>query len=427
MIDVVLIIFVFALGACVGSFLNVVIYRMPRGESIVFPSSHCPKCGRGIHWYDNVPIFSWLILRGKCRFCGVKISPQYILVEAFTGLLLVGLYVAYFVLHVRGPGDMDFVQAWPMFIAHAALLCGLLACSVVDIRYYLVPLPVMWTVAIIGAAAAGYQPHPMLASASANHIAMSLAAGVGLILSLLAIKWGYLMPSFVDADDRAGLAEESAGNARKGCDSRSESANKQPSKPKKGEKKRKQTRKTKNNTGSVAITSADGVNPRKEILREVLFLAPALLLAFAAWAILHWSPAADTWWSCWFNPAHHPLLGPRLTGVGGALFGFLIGGAWVWGTRILGTLGFGKEAMGLGDVHIMAGVGAVTGWVVPSLAFFVAPVTGLAAVFYMLLVRRQRELPYGPWLAAGTILVMLFYDQMVNYIAPGLSELMRNL
>ena len=65
--EAVWIIFLFALGACVGSFLNVVIYRLPRGESLVFPGSHCPACGEAIKWYDNVPLVSWLVLRGRCR------------------------------------------------------------------------------------------------------------------------------------------------------------------------------------------------------------------------------------------------------------------------------------------------------------------------------------------------------------------------
>ncbi len=69
-------------GAILGSFLNVCIYRLPRNESIVRPRSRCPGCGQLIGWYDNVPILSWLLLRGKCRHCGMRISVQYPLVEA---------------------------------------------------------------------------------------------------------------------------------------------------------------------------------------------------------------------------------------------------------------------------------------------------------------------------------------------------------
>ena len=79
--------FMAAVGALIGSFLNVVIHRIPREQSIVLPSSKCPKCRAEIKPYDNIPVISYLILRGRCRSCGVSISPRYPAVEALTGLL----------------------------------------------------------------------------------------------------------------------------------------------------------------------------------------------------------------------------------------------------------------------------------------------------------------------------------------------------
>ena len=73
-----------------GSFLNVVVYRLPRHESLVTPASHCPRCGTPVRPYDNIPILSWLLLRGRCRSCGEPISPRYPLVEAMTAALCVG-------------------------------------------------------------------------------------------------------------------------------------------------------------------------------------------------------------------------------------------------------------------------------------------------------------------------------------------------
>ncbi|MBQ8268306.1 MAG: prepilin peptidase [Clostridia bacterium] len=75
------------LGLCVGSFLNVVIYRVPLGMSLSKPSSHCPRCGYSLSWFDNVPLFSYLFLGGKCRKCKARISPRYVLVEIFNALL----------------------------------------------------------------------------------------------------------------------------------------------------------------------------------------------------------------------------------------------------------------------------------------------------------------------------------------------------
>lgn len=76
----------FLLGSAVGSFLNVVIYRLPTRESIIFPPSHCPSCGHRLLSKDLIPILSYVLLRGKCRYCGTKISPRYILVELISGL-----------------------------------------------------------------------------------------------------------------------------------------------------------------------------------------------------------------------------------------------------------------------------------------------------------------------------------------------------
>lgn len=85
--------FAFWFGACVGSFLNVCVYRIPLGLSIVSPPSHCPACKARIRPWENVPIFSWLLLRGRCAHCGAPISPRYILVETATGLLWAALFL----------------------------------------------------------------------------------------------------------------------------------------------------------------------------------------------------------------------------------------------------------------------------------------------------------------------------------------------
>jgi len=376
-------IFMLIIGACVGSFLNVVIYRLPRGESLLFPGSHCPSCGRAIRWYDNVPLLSWLMLRGRCRQCKTRISTRYPLIEAITAVLVAGLFACYYILEIReGVGPWE--DSWPMFVAHAALVCGLLACAMVDIDLWMIPLEVMWFCSLVGLVVwSANGPHPFLPAISPEVVGMSVAAGIGLAFSIWLVSRGFLLRSFADASDKPFLADEQTGEQAK----------------------------------SVAFTAESGVNPRKEILREALFLAPPVVLAFAFLGALELLPALGRAWTGWLDPqGAHPTLAAHMLAGGAALFGYLIGGLWVWGIRILGTLGFGKEAMGMGDVHILAAVGAVTGWIVPSLAFFVAPFFALLWALWLFLNRNQREMPYGPWLAVATLLVMLFYDGIAEML-----------
>ena len=364
--------FVFALGACVGSFLNVVVWRLPRGESIVFPASHCPKCGRAIQAYDNIPILSWLLLRGRCRYCKTWISPRYLLIESATAAIFLGLYLAYYVWDIR-PGMGDFLDTWPIYAAHVALLSGLLACSLIDIETFHVPLEICWFVSIVGVVCAAACPNdailPFVSPATGS---ACLGAGAGLILSAILQRRGVLIPSFIDATAPVGADGEARDDGHQ-----------------------------------VAVTRACGVNPRVEVLREVLYLLPAIVLATAG-GLLHRHCAG-------YREGFDGLLGwtgatgPFVRSAFGALFGYLIGGLWIWGIRIFGTLGFGKEAMGLGDVHILAAAGAVCGWVVPSIAFFIAPLAGLLWALYLLARKGQRELPYGPWLSVGVAVVMICY------------------
>ncbi len=113
------------LGVAVGSFLNVVIHRVPLGESIVSPGSRCPGCGTALKPWDNVPVVSWVLLRGRCRFCGIAISPRYPLVEALTAVAFAGVALT------RGVDD-DLVAELP-FVAL------LIACAGIDTEHRIVP------------------------------------------------------------------------------------------------------------------------------------------------------------------------------------------------------------------------------------------------------------------------------------------------
>ena len=96
-------------GACVGSFTNVVAWRLPRRESVVFPASHCPRCGHTVRWHDNLPVLGWLILGGRCRDCSQPISWRYPVVEGISALLWLS---ACLVSRTGGGGFADALQPW---------------------------------------------------------------------------------------------------------------------------------------------------------------------------------------------------------------------------------------------------------------------------------------------------------------------------
>jgi leader peptidase (prepilin peptidase) / N-methyltransferase len=123
-------------GLLWGSFLNVVIYRVPKELSIVRPGSHCGSCGKPIRGYDNIPILSWLILRGRARCCGARISVRYPLVELLGG----GLSLAIFEVIVRGlPAGTPLLHSAAVYAADLALVLGLVAAAFIDAEYMYLP------------------------------------------------------------------------------------------------------------------------------------------------------------------------------------------------------------------------------------------------------------------------------------------------
>ena len=129
----------FIFGSVIGSFLNVVILRTPLHQSIITEPSHCFSCGHRLAWYDMFPIFSWLFLRGKCRYCGEKISPRYMIVEATTAVLYCLAYLCY---------------GFSLKLAFSAvLLAVLVVLSVIDIDHFEIPYWCSATIAVLGIAA----------------------------------------------------------------------------------------------------------------------------------------------------------------------------------------------------------------------------------------------------------------------------------
>ena len=113
------------IGLCIGSFLNVVIYRLPLGQSLASPPSRCRKCGYSLRWYDNIPVLSWVSLRGRCRKCGVSVSIQYPIVELITALLFL------LVVWVTPPG--------PLLASRLLFVCILIVLFGIDLEHQILP------------------------------------------------------------------------------------------------------------------------------------------------------------------------------------------------------------------------------------------------------------------------------------------------
>lgn len=407
------IVFFFLLGSCVGSFLNVVVWRLPQVEEVegegLFrgfyrgwqalssPPSHCPKCGNLLKWYDNLPVIGWIKLNGKCRFCKAPISARYPIMEAITGLLFVLYYVAFFMIGI-GPclqrmtpeGYARYLAAplvinvhWPIYAIDVILVSALLAASLIDAELFIIPLGIPWFVvplALLVHATWDRPGWPGALSPTPTAAALAAGAGLGTVISFLLLWLGVLPLSFSEGEpmleaDKAKLTSE--------------------------------------DEPPPEFTPAE---IRTEMRKEMLFLLPPLILGFAS-AFLIWKvPAAER---AWTSIASIGWVGGLL----GSVLGLLVGGFVVWFTRIAGSYAFGREAMGMGDVHLMAAVGAVLGPGPATVAFFLAPFFGMGLALYLLLLGKRREVPYGPYLSLAAAFVMLFYCPIANYLSPGVSGL----
>jgi len=158
---------VFIFGTLIGSFLNVVIYRIPKGESIAFPASKCQSCQTPLKWYHNIPIFSWLFLRGKCGFCQDRISPQYPIIEFLTGIIFVILYL-----------KLGLVWYLPFI---AASFTALLALVMIDFKYMAVPDSINFVALLFALIQPNFLDAMMYAAIAAGGLYL-----IGLLSSLLA-------------------------------------------------------------------------------------------------------------------------------------------------------------------------------------------------------------------------------------------------
>ena len=433
-----------AFGACVGSLINVLAYRIPRGLDFITPQSRCPSCSTKLTWRENIPIFGWLLLGGKCRFCRSPISSEYPIVEAIVAVLWGAAYMACYSdpstpLHTLFSwaqpdwARSGFVQTWPIFGVVVTLLSSLVAMTLVDAKTFTIP-PILTNVpTLVGllvhpiyalivqlkdgrliAVAPGYSwsiwtPHHF----SWWWIGASIGGAIGFVVANLLLRLGVLHRSFEGYAqwEQQTLAELDAKHA-KVVEGARESA-------------------LATGLTQIAVPSIESPpqsehapvdqspteqdlwirypHARREMRRELLFVGVIVAFAVAAGYLAMrlvgpWSLNPNTLMLEPLNDTAAPLW---LMVLSGTLLGYLIGGGVVWSIRILGTLAFGKEALGLGDVHMMAAVGACLGCIDPTIAFFGAAFLGMAgwAIQFFTSGENKRLLPYGPFLAMATVIV----------------------
>ena len=372
-------VFIFAFGCCIGSFLNVVIYRLPRDKSLITPPSACPACGKHIRFYDNIPLVSWLLLGRKCRYCKAPISPRYFVIELLTGLVFIGIFVLYFHTDWRAGVDPFLQGGWFIYLISIIMLAAFIAASAIDLELWVIPVSICWFVTAVGliASALGvYIIDPVDISSYAllpttrtvffeesTVASLAVGAAIGLPMSLLLLATGFIKRSYESADPQDSPSQQQES------------------------------------------TDQQEFNHRREVCREIFFLLPIIVCS----AAVYWIVRRCSWG---VDFSQYPVI----AGLLGSLWGYFVGCGVVWSTRIFGTLVFRKEAMGLGDVHLMGAAGAVMGAHFVLVAFFIAPFFGLAWVAFQMFFKKIRQIPYGPFLSLGVLAVMILHDRIFSYL-----------
>lgn len=426
-----------AFGLCLGSFLNVVIYRLPAGLSIAKPlRSFCPRCETPIAGWDNIPVISWLLLRGRCRHCHKSISVQYPIVEAATGLLFVLVYHLLFVAGCRVgmpeptlPYDAGLLAAWLI------LVLGLIACSAMDIVSYMVDvritllvivgglvalacwprahflLPVAQTAVSIGMVAAfvvaaielwfrvmikqdpdepeeSADVEVSTTAAAEETAATRLAGSLGMIVLLL-LTGAVVYAAPLAAPGRGALLDLVAaasllalfitvvviGGQQRPADDEIRAA-----------------------------IEEEQPHARRTVLRELLWLLPVTAAGMLAFVLVRNVWPAALHFVAW-SPGHSfvPFAG-LLFGVKGAIVGALAG----WILRIVFTLAFGREAFGVGDIYILAAAGATAGGDIAVYGLLLSVGVALIGWLLGLLMKSTVMIPFGPWLALGFLLALFW-------------------
>jgi leader peptidase (prepilin peptidase)/N-methyltransferase len=344
------IVVLFVFGSMVGSFLNVCIHRMPRDLSVIRPPSHCPKCSYSIPWFLNIPIITWLTLRGQCKNCSESISIRYLLVEVFTGLTFATTWA---VIAQRSTG---------LALAYCLILAAFIVATLIDIEHFIIPDEI--TIGGIGAgfvvSAAVPQLHSTLSRPEALRASFwGIVVGGGLVYLIL----------------RAGKMAFGKEKLELEPDSK------------------------------VTFTETALKLPDKDLPYEEIFYRQSdYIRLHAKTAEIHFAESSEHSDRCYSNclitlkptelmidnETFNPEQVPRME-------------------IVTSDIVIPREAMGFGDVKFMAAIGAFLGWQAAIFALMFSAVIGTLVSIGAIAIRRvewSSRIPYGPYIALATVIYM---------------------
>jgi leader peptidase (prepilin peptidase)/N-methyltransferase len=316
----------FIFGAMVGSFLNVCIVRWPQEKSVVFPSSHCPKCQKPIHWFDNIPIISYFALGGKCRDCGTKFSFRYAFIEFLTACVFLGFY-------------WIFGLNW-LLLPYLVMMCGFIVATFVDFEHRIIPDEVSVGGMIAGFVFSAFLPS-LHAVATREEAGIVGAAAAAIVALALAVHFLSLLLQKIKID-------------------------------------------------------------RVEVY---FLLICAGMVAIERLAF-------------WLSGVYPPLAANALA-LSASLQGALIGGGLIYCMGLVGEMIFRKEAMGGGDVKLLAMIGAFLGWKLTILTFFISPFFGAVVGIVEKIRTKDSAIAYGPYLVLGAIISLFWGDLIIRWLVNG--------
>jgi leader peptidase (prepilin peptidase)/N-methyltransferase len=349
----------FALGCIVGSFLNVCIYRMPLDLSVVSPPSHCPHCKYSIPFYLNIPLVTWLVLRGRCKNCGAPISPRYFIVELLTGVAFLACWLAFGV-----PGHP--LPAMLVTLAYCTLLAGLITATFIDFEHFIIPDEIT-----LGGIVAGLVISALLPSLHGVHSFtaglwqsfLGVAVGAGVIYAVL--RLGKLLF---------------------------------------GRQKLKLPGETK-----IVFTDTAVCLPDKEFLYEELFYRKSDVI------VLH-ARTVELVDRCYLDVTVR--LSPAVLKIGDERIN---PDDVAYLEAFSSEITLPREAMGFGDVKFMGAIGAFIGWQGTLFSLMVSSFIG-AAVGVILILMQRREwssrMPYGPYIAAAAVIWIFGGKKLWQLVFP---------